>query len=199
MSADKLGPHPIASDSFHICTPRLTLRPPSESDAAELFPLVSDARLTKFLAWEPHRAIEETREMLKSLIQSQQSGAGYHWMVLANGRLVGLVSLIDVRRSHRTWTLDRAELAYWVGCPFQGLGYATEAARAVVEYGLQALRLHKIRVYHASDNPTSGRTVEKLGFRFVGEEIDAFCKEQEWHSLKHFEMLATDLYFSPNL
>jgi len=191
MSADKRGPHSNASDAFHIRTPRLTLRQPSESDAAELLPLVSDARLTTFLAWEPHRAIEETREMLKSLIQSQQSGAGYHWVALANGRLIGLVSLIDVRRRHRTWTLDRAELAYWIGCPFQGLGYATEAARAVVEYGIETLKLHKIRVYHASDNPASGRTVEKLGFRFVGEEVDAFCKEQKWHSLKHFEIIAT--------
>lgn len=192
MSADKPSASLIANDPFHIQTPRLTLRPPSEEDAAELLPLVSDPRLTTFLAWEPHRAIDETRVLLNSLIQSQQSGAGYHWVASANGRLVGLVSLIDVRRSHRTWTLDRAELAYWIGCPYQGLGYATEAARAVVEYGIQTLKLHKIRVYHASDNPTSGRTIEKLAFRFVGEEVDAFCKEEKWHSLKHFEKVATD-------
>jgi ribosomal-protein-alanine N-acetyltransferase len=181
----------VASDSFHIETPRLKLRPPTEEDAVELLPLVSDERLTTFLAWKPHRAIEETRDMLNSLIQSQRSGAGYHWIASANGKIIGLVSLIDVKHSHRTWTLDRAELAYWVGYPFQGLGYATEAAQAVVEYGMKTLKLHKIRVYHASDNPTSGRTIEKLGFRFVGEEIDAFWKDSKWHSLKHFEVIAS--------
>lgn len=190
MNADSSGSGMVAGAPFQINTPRLTLRPPIEGDATELFPLVSDARLTPFLAWAPHGGIEETREMLNSLIQSQRSGAGYHWIVSANARVVGLVSLIDVKRSHRTWTLDRAELAYWIGCPFQGLGYATEAAQAVVKYGLKELNLHKIRVYHASGNPASGRTIEKLGFRYVGEEMDAFCKENTWHSLRHFELLA---------
>lgn len=190
MNADSSGSGMVAGAPFQINTPRLTLRPPIEGDATELFPLVSDARLTPFLAWAPHGGIEETREMLNSLIQSQRSGAGYHWIVSASARVVGLVSLIDVKRSHRTWTLDRAELAYWIGCPFQGLGYATEAAQAVVKYGLKELNLHKIRVYHASGNPASGRTIEKLGFRYVGEEMDAFCKENTWHSLRHFELLA---------
>ena len=185
----------VENDPYQIRTPRLNLRSPNANDAAELWPLVSDSRLTTFLAWEPHHAIEETQEMLNSLIQSQRSGAGFHWIASADGRVVGLVSLIDVRRRHRSWTMDRAELAYWIGYPFQGMGYATEAARAIVEYGIKTLHFHKIRVYHASDNPASGRTIEKLGFRFVGEEVDAFCKENKWHSLRHFEMLATSMNF----
>ena len=181
------------SDQYQIRTSRLTLRPPNASDAAELWPLASDSRLTTFLAWEPHRAIEETQKMLNSLIQSQHAGAGFHWIALADERIVGLVSLIDVQRRHRSWTLERAELAYWIGYPFQRMGYATEAALAIIEYGIRKLHFHKIRVYHASDNPASGRTIEKLGFRFVGEEVDAFCKENKWHSLRHFEMLATSM------
>jgi RimJ/RimL family protein N-acetyltransferase len=73
------------------------------------------------------------------------------------------------------------------------MGYATEAAKAVIEYGLRVLRFHKIRVYHAAENPASGRTIEKLGFRLVGEEVDAFFKEDKWHHLRHYELLAKTL------
>lgn len=180
------------ADSGHFCitTPRLRLRPPMAEDASALWPLVSDSALTTYLAWEPHGAIEETEKMLGALIQSQRLEVGYHWIATHEDRVVGLVSLIDVKRRHRSWIIDRAELAYWIGMPFQGKGYATEAAIAVIDYGFKSLNLHKIRVYHAADNPASGRTIEKLGFRLVGEEVDAFCKEHRWHTLRHFERLA---------
>lgn len=173
-------------------TSRLRLRPPEAADAAELWPLVSDSRLTTFLAWEPHRTIEETSGMIAALIEAQCAVKGFHWVVTHAGKTIGLVSLIDVRRQHRSWTLNRAELAYWIGLPYQGLGYATEAAAAVLEFGFGKLGLHKIRVYHAADNPASGRTIAKLGFRLVGEEKDAFQKDGAWHHLRHFELLASE-------
>jgi RimJ/RimL family protein N-acetyltransferase len=130
--------------------------------------------------------------MVAALIEAQRTGKGFHWIASHADEVVGLISLIDVRREHRRWTLNRAELAYWIGLPFQGQGYATEAAAAVMEFGFEKLHLHKIRVYHAADNPASGRTIAKLGFRFVGEERDAFLKEGVWHDLRHFEMLAPE-------
>ena len=131
--------------------------------------------------------------MVAALAKAQQAGRGFHWVVSHAGLIVGLVSLIDVRWRHRCWTLNRAELAYWIGLPYQGQGYATEAAAAVAEFGFGMLGLHKIRVYHAADNPASGRTIEKLGFRFVGEEKDAFQKDGIWHHLRHFERLVHEL------
>lgn len=181
---------PAYPQGYRLQTARLQLRALEADDARLLWPLVSDARLTQFLAWEAHRNIEETAAMVAALIEAQQAGRGFHWLVLHDAEAVGLVSLIDVRRQHRSWTLDRAELAYWIGLPCQGKGYATEAAAAVTAFGFESLRLHKIRVYHAADNPASGRTIAKLGFRLVGEEKEAFRKDGVWHHLRHFELLA---------
>ncbi|OJZ20323.1 MAG: hypothetical protein BGP21_07715 [Thiobacillus sp. 65-29] len=130
--------------------------------------------------------------MVAALVDAQREGRGFHWAVSYDQQIIGLVSLIDVRRRHRSWTLNRAELAYWIGLPYQGRGYATEAAVAVTEFGFGVLHLHKIRVYHAADNPASGRTIDKLGFRFVGEERDAFQKDGVWHHLRHFELLSRE-------
>lgn len=192
MTAAGAAALPSYPQGYRLQTQRLQLRALTEDDASALYPLVSDNRLTPFLAWEPHRSIEETKDMIAALANAQQAGKGFHWAVSHADQIVGLVSLIDVLRQHRCWTLNRAELAYWIGLPYQGLGYATEAAAAVTAFGFSSLHLHKIRVYHAADNPVSGRTIEKLGFRFVGEEKEAFQKVGIWHHLRHFELLSSE-------
>jgi RimJ/RimL family protein N-acetyltransferase len=175
-------------DFADLKTKRLTLRSPSVDKALDFFALASDLRVTEFLAWEPHKSIGESASTIDSLITAQRAQQGFHWFVFWGDDLAGLVSLIDVRWVHRSWTLNRAELAYWIGANYQGKGLATEAATAVIQFAFEELRLNKIRVYHASDNPGSGRTIAKLGFRFVGEEKRAFQKNGKWHDLRHFEI-----------
>ncbi|TAN79706.1 MAG: N-acetyltransferase [Gallionella sp.] len=183
---------PSFPDGYILATPRLSLRPPCSEDLEALWPHVSNPRLTAFLAWEPHQSRDETRSMISSLAASQQLGKSFHWIVRDSGGVVGLVSLIDVRRTHRSWIWNRAELAYWIGPGSQGLGYATEASEAVMRFGFESLGLHKIVVYHAADNPPSGRVVQKLGFRLVGDERDSFCKHGRWHDLRYYEMLCSN-------
>ena len=176
-------------DQFHIYTQRLVLRPPVLSDIEGLWPHVTDSRLTRFLAWEPHTERDQTRIMIQSLIDAQAVGRGFHWIVELAGQVVGLGSLIDVRRQHRCWTINRAELAYWIGAEFQQKGIATEASRAIVEFAFNHLGLNKVVLYHASDNLASGVIPLRLGFRYVGEEQEAFNKSGQWHSLKYYELL----------
>jgi ribosomal-protein-alanine N-acetyltransferase len=183
-------------ESSLLTTARLELRPVRMEDVGGLWPLVSDARLTPFLAWEPHQSKNETEQMVSALMAAQQVGKGFHWTVFHGGCVVGLVSLIDVRRTHRSWILDRAELAYWIGPDNHGRGFATEASKAAVQCGFRVLGLHKIIVYHAADNPSSGEVVRKLGFRFVGNEREAFCKNGRWHDLQQYEMLSSEFKLS---
>lgn len=188
---------PVHPHGYRLQTQRLRLRAVSEGDAPGLWPLVSDSRLTPFLAWEAHQSIRETESMIVALAEAQLAGRGFHWVVIHSEQIIGLISLIDVRRQHRCWTLNRAELAYWIGTRHQGQGYATEAASIVVEFGFEKLQLHKIHVYHAANNPASGRTIDKLGFRFIGEEKEAFQKDGVWHDLRHFERLVSEAPQSP--
>ncbi|WP_436931315.1 GNAT family N-acetyltransferase [Halosimplex halobium] len=80
---------------------------------------------------------------------------------------VGDVSLapIDDRRG---W----ANLGYWVHPDRQGEGYATEAARLVVDHGFAELRLHRISATVHAGNEASKRVVEKLGFVHEGTKRD---------------------------
>ena len=62
----------------------------------------------------------------------------------------------------------RGSLGYWLGVPFWGQGYATEAVRRVVAYGFAELRLHRIEATVFSGNAASARVLEKVGMRCEG-------------------------------
>lgn len=92
------------------------------------------------------------------------SGEGAIFAVVrrSDRALVGAAGL-DIVIEHR-----RAELGYWIGVPYWGEGFATEAAGALVRYGFEDRGLNRIHAAHYVDNPQSGRVLQKLGFRREG-------------------------------
>jgi ribosomal-protein-alanine N-acetyltransferase len=175
--------------NYQITTERLLLRPPNLDDLNQLNQLMSDQNLTEFLTWEPHQNIDTTKAVIQSLIDAQQNDKGYHWCVCLNNVVIGLASLIDVKRKIRTWTLNRAELSYWVGIKYQGKGYATEASRKIIEFGFKNLDLHKIIVAHAAENTQSKSICLKLNFTQYAHEHDAFQKNKKWYDLIWYELI----------
>ena len=80
----------------------------------------------------------------------------------SDGTLIGAVGLRIERED------QRAELGYWIGRPYWGQGYCTEAARAVLGFGFQQLGLNRIYARHFIRNPASGRVMQKLGMSHEG-------------------------------
>lgn len=175
--------------NYEIKAERLFLRQPCLEDVNELFHLMSDEELIKFLSWEAHTNIETTRIVVQSLIDSQQNDKGYHWCICLNNEIIGLVSLIDVKRKIRTWTLNRSELSYWIGALNQRKGFATEASAKIVEFGFNQLNMHKIIIAHAVENVESKSICEKLNFSQYAIEHDAFQKNNKWHDLIWYELI----------
>jgi len=77
----------------------------------------------------------------------------------------------------------RAELGYWMGVPFWGRGYCSEAAREMVRFGFEQLGLNRIHAHHFSRNPASGRVLQKAGLRYEG------CLRQHVRRWNQFEDL----------
>ncbi|STR45114.1 GNAT family N-acetyltransferase [Iodobacter fluviatilis] len=76
--------------------------------------------------------------------------------------LLGAISLFDILPEHR------AELGYWIGQPFWGMGYASEAGHAILAFGFTELKLKRIHAEHLARNPASGRVMEKIGLKQEG-------------------------------
>lgn len=97
----------------------------------------------------------------------------------------GTVHTVDTRS--RT-----ARVGYYVLPEHQGNGYASEAARLLVEYAFDELNTHRVEATVQGDNPASKRVLEKLGFVHEGTKRDAYYKEGEYKDLTLWAALADE-------
>jgi ribosomal-protein-alanine N-acetyltransferase len=160
-------------------TSRLTLRPYSEADIAELVPLIGAREVAATTLRIPHPYTEQDARQFLAVIEN-----GDHLRMAvtlrSDGLLVGGVGL-NIEEQHQ-----HAELGYWLGVPYWGKGYATEAARELLRYGFESRRLHRIFALHFKNNPASGRILRKLGMRHEG------CQRE--HIRKWNQFIDSELY-----
>ena len=106
--------------------------------------------------------------------------------------LVGSVGLKEIDRTHL-----QAELGYWIGVPYWGRGYATEAARAVVQYGFDTLGLNRIYAHHMTRNPVSGRILERIGMQREGVLRERVRKWGQFEDVVMYAVLKSDKTSAP--
>jgi RimJ/RimL family protein N-acetyltransferase len=177
------------SIDFNIKTNRLILRPISSEDLGDVYPHVTDPEIAKYMSWEPHRNIEQTRKFIERLQVEKENDKSYTWSIFLDNQFCGIVSLIAILRKHRALTYDKAELAYWLGHGFQGKGIMTEACEQVIDFAFTKLKLHRLTVSHACGNKASEGLINRLNFRYIGEEREAFKKNGVWIDHKLYELL----------
>jgi ribosomal-protein-alanine N-acetyltransferase len=166
-------------------TARLILREFSESDIAELVPLIGAAEVAATTLRIPHPYEERHAcEFIGSVPKENELRLAIR--LRSNGRLCGGMGL-HPEMQHR-----RAEIGYWIGVPFWGNGYATEAAREVVRYGFERLNLNRIFASHFKGNEKSGRVLEKIGMRHEGSIRQGVLKSGKFIDLELYSILRED-------
>lgn len=147
-----------------LATDRLLLRPFTLADASMVQRLAGDYAVaaTTLLPYPYPDGLAEI--WIASLREGIDRGeiAAFAVTLAGEGGLIGGVRL-QIDRGHA-----RGELGFWVARPCWGRGYATEAVRAVIEYGFSVLGLHRVYAMHFSRNPASGRVMEKCGMLHEG-------------------------------
>ncbi|BCM89306.1 putative ribosomal N-acetyltransferase YdaF [Abditibacteriota bacterium] len=170
-------------------TPRLRLRPFQLNDAPTVQHLAGAREIAAVTLNIPHPYEDGMAEtFIASLEGAWQDGRGATFAIALreSGELVGCMGLgVDKR-------FNRAELGYWIGLPFWGEGYATEAARAIIEFGFQTLKLHRIYASHLEGNPASGRVQEKIGMKYEGCLRDHYLKWGQYHNAHFRGILVTE-------
>ncbi len=144
-------------------TDRLLLRPGWAEDAPALAAAIGDPAILRNLASAPSPyALADAKAFLAAERTAHEAAA---LIFRRTGGAPQLAGCIGIGRRP-----DGArELGYWIARPFWGLGYATEAAAAMLAHARDGLRLERIEAGHFLDNPASGRVLAKLGFRPTGE------------------------------
>ena len=144
-------------------TERLLLRPGWAEDAPALLNAIADHAIVRNLATAPWPYGLADAE---AFLATERSPVDASFLLFR--RTLGAPQLIGGAGFGRT-PAGEIELGYWIARPYWGLGYATEAARAVIDMARSGLRLKKLSAGHFTDNPASGRVLEKLGFESTGE------------------------------
>jgi ribosomal-protein-alanine N-acetyltransferase len=171
-------------------TERLTLRVHALSDIPALMPLIGAREVAATTLRIPHPYTEaDAQDFIADTQEDFSSGSGLRLGIVLreSDTLCGGVGL-RIEPDHR-----RAELGYWIGVPYWGNGYATEAARAVVKYGFGTLRLHRIFASHFANNPASARVLRKIGMRHEGSLRAHVLKWGEFLDLEMYGMVASDV------
>ena len=161
-------------------TPRLILRPFVLADAPALQRLAGAREIADTTLTIPHPYVDGMAEQWIETHEAQfAEGASATCAVTERdgGALAGGISLL-MKREHA-----RAELGFWIGMPYWGRGYCTEAASAMLRYAFAELGLNRVHACHFSRNPASGRVMRKVGMKYEG------CLRAHVHKWDRFEDL----------
>jgi len=146
-------------------TERLLLRPIQLEDAADIQRLAGDRAIAATTLRIPHPYPDGAAEAFIATLQPNfalDKSVTFAITRATDGVLLGAIGL-DIAREH-----DRAELGYWVGKPYWGNGYCTEAARAVVDFAFDHLGLNRVTAVHFAPNVASGRVIQHIGMAYEG-------------------------------
>ena len=169
-------------------TARLTLRPFGMSDAPAVQELAGAREIALNTLVIPHPYPEGAAQEWIGKHQADFDEDRIVHFAVDDGQLTGAMGLVLKGDGI-------AEIGYWIGVPFWGRGYATEATMEVIRYGFEERGLVRIFAMHYGRNPASGRVLQKAGMTYEGtlrrhlkkwdEYVDLVCYgtlREEWLS-----------------
>ena len=169
-------------------TKRLTLRPLVMSDAPDVHRLVGAIEIARNTLRIPHPYPDGAAEQWIGMHQNELKETDEVVFAIVVRETSEFAGVIGLEPKH----FDIAEIGYWIGVPYWGRGYASEAARAVIEYGFEQRGFNRIEAGHFVRNPASGRVMEKAGMKYEGLLRQAMKKGDEYLDVKMYSILRSE-------
>jgi len=139
-------------------TRRLSLRPPRAEDAKAIFQgWATDATVTRYLSWRPHRRLEDTREFVERCVEAWRGTTRGVWLITHFGERPP-IGTIELRVTGHS-----AELGYALARPAWGQGIMTEVVQTVTHMTLHDLPVARVAAVCDVENMASARVLEKAG------------------------------------
>lgn len=170
--------------SKYIETKRLILRELFPSDEAKMFELDSNPEVHRYVGKNPVTDIEQSRMAIAAIRQQYADNGTGRWAVILKetNEFIGWAGL--KLESNVNGHAQFYDLGYRLIQEHWGKGYATEAARAFLDYGFNRLKLYTINAWADAGNLGSRNVLEKIGFQYV----NAFQHDGEdevWYEIKN--------------
>lgn len=165
--------------SIILSTSRLTLREFELSDAPAFYDLNSDWDVMKYTGDVAFKNVQESENLIRNYSDYQKNGFGRNTVVLNETQeIIGWCGL----KRHKDGKVD---IGYRFFKTHWNKGYATESARAIMDYGFKNYSLKEIIGNASADNIGSIRVFEKLGMKYIGkQDYDGIENSVQYHILK---------------
>lgn len=149
-----------------IETARLVMRAPAKRDLDGIVKLANNARIAEMTATVPH---PYTHADAEAWLGKVSSGRGYSLVLYTNGEKRVLVGVAGF--GHRGEERN-PEIGYWIGEPFWRQGFATEAARALIDHAFSETEIDALSASCRIQNDASRRVIEKCGFSWASTGLN---------------------------
>jgi RimJ/RimL family protein N-acetyltransferase len=169
------GPQPIETE-------RLLLRRSRPEDAATISAYRSDPNVNRQQGWDRTDLEGVLADIVEMSGRSPGEPGGWVQFTVeerGGGRIVG-----DVGLSVADGEPGVIKVGYTIDPAFQGLGYATEAIRALVAYAFETLGAEMVRAHASAENAPSIRVAEKVGMRLV-ERFEHREGDEVWYGVRY--------------
>jgi len=158
-----------------IETDRLILRRWFDNDAESLYKYAKDPDVGTPAGWPPHTSVENSLEVIRTVFSAPDTFA----VVLKEvNEVVGCCGLVPPGARHSPYIADcDAEIGYWIGKPYWGMGFIPESVTALADYAWSRLGRCDLWIAFFDGNDKSRRVAEKCGFVYHHTEMDGMHAE----------------------
>ena len=171
-------------------TQRLILRPFRNDDAQQMFDnWAGDDEVTKYMTWPSRKNIEDTQNVVEGWTKRYSADNFYHWAIVTKDKNqhIGFISVISCDEN-----VGKVELGYAIGKKWWHKGIMAEALSAVTDYLFNTVGVRRIQACHDTNNPDSGKVMQKCGMQYEGTMRRAEKTNNGICDLAYYAILAED-------
>jgi ribosomal-protein-alanine N-acetyltransferase len=150
----------------------------------------SDEEVAKYMRWNAHKNIDETKKVLQNRIERCSSLNTYHWAIVLKGTDLPIGNIVLISSNEYDMC---AEVAYCLGRQYWGQGIITEALKTVIKFGLLEVNYNRIEAFHAINNIASGKVMKNAGMKYEGRMRKKYLSHVGFEDSDLYAILREDL------
>lgn len=168
-----------------IETERLKLRFLEYSDFPYIYENIShDREVLKYFIMSYTETPEEAEEQIRRTVDGSVKSKRYTFAITLKdtGEVIGMILQCSAPFAY----FNTSEIGYALGRRYWNKGYCTEATAAMIDF-LFRMGVHKVTATHFTDNPASGRVMQKCGMKYLGiRPDDVFYRDRYWDLAEYY-------------
>lgn len=172
-----------------IETDRLIIRELTLEDVSDIFEYCSNPVMDPYITFTIHQTMEQTTGFVEFVKKKNEAKKDFTVGITLKetNKVIGTIDIGNISELHHC-----GELAYAINPSYWNLGYATEAAKAIIAYGFKEKGLNRIFARCVLYNQGSEKVMQKIGMSFEGIQRQGMFIKGNYQDLKVYAILKED-------